>query len=99
MREKFIHAMNKGERMINDKNTLPVLTKEQVEQINKKQPSKEFTESCKKADKLFGINKTKINLKIKEIEKLINLIGWDNWDLQVQLSCRILELKELINDN
>lgn len=85
--------------MINDKKALPVLTKEQIEQINKKQPSKEFTESCKKADKLFKINKTKINLKIEEIEKLINLIGWDNWDLQVQLSCKLLELKELINDN
>lgn len=56
--------------MINDKNTLPVLTKEQ-----------------------------RINLKIEEIEKLINLIGWDNWDLRVQLNCRLLELKELINDN
>ena len=41
-------------------------------------------------------NILQINLKIKEIEKLINLIGWDNWDLQVQLSCKLLELKELI---
>lgn len=44
-------------------------------------------------------NVSQINLKIEEIEKLINLIGWDNWDLRVQLTCELLELKELINDN
>lgn len=78
-----------------DKTVLPVLSKEQLTEMNKI-PSDEFVKSCEKAGRLFNNKQTKIDLKIKEIENLVPRMGWENFNLMVQMNARLVELKELI---
>jgi len=102
MREKFTHVMNIGERMINDKNALPVLTKKQIEELGKGL-SEDFTESLDRAERLF--KKPPIGLKPKFIhrkERINDIL--DAMERYTKAECLILpewvdELRELINDN
>lgn len=80
-----------------DKTVLPVISKEQLMEMNK-MPSDEFVKSCEKAGRLFDNKQTKIDLKIKEIEKLVPRVGWENFDLMAQMNARLIELKELLNE-
>lgn len=80
-----------------DKTVLPVISKEQLTEMNK-MPSDEFVKSCEKAGRLFNDKQTKIDLKIKEIENLVSRMGWENYDLMVQTNARLIELKELLDE-
>ena len=102
MREKFTHVMNIGERMINDKNALPVLTKKQIEELSKGL-SEDFTESLDRAEKKK--KKPPIGLKPRSIhrkERIDDIL--DVMERYAKAECLILpewvdELRELINDN
>ena len=80
-----------------DKTVLPVISKEQLTEMNK-MPSDEFVKSCEKAGRLFNDKQTKIDLKIKEIENLLSRMGWKNYDLMIQINARLIELKELLDE-
>lgn len=57
-----------------NKTVLPVISKEQLMEMNK-MPTDEFVKSCEKAGRLFDNKQTKIDLKIKEIENLVSRMG------------------------
>ena len=78
-----------------DKTVLPVISKEQLTEMNK-MPSDEFVKSCKKAERLFNDKQTKIDLKIEEIGELVPRMGWENFGLMAQINARLIELKELL---
>lgn len=78
-----------------DKTVLPVISKEQVTEMNK-MPSDEFVKSCEKAGRLFNNKQTKIDLKIEEIRELLSRMGWENFELTARIDARLIELKELI---
>lgn len=80
-----------------DKTVLPVIKKERLTEMNK-MSSDEFVKSCEKAGRLFNNKQTKIDLKIKEIEKLVPRIGMENFDLMAQINARLIELKELLDE-
>ena len=78
-----------------NKTILSILSKEQIEQMNK-MPTDEFVKSCEKAGRLFNNKKTKIDLKFEEIYILLARMGFEDFELRVQISAKLLELKELI---
>ena len=88
--------------MINDKNALPVLTKQQIEELGKGL-SDDFTESLGRAERLF--KKPPIGLKPKFIhrkERINDIL--DAMERYTKAESLILpewvdELRELINDN
>lgn len=93
---------HRRERMINDKNALPVLTKEQIAELGKGL-SEDFTESLGRAERLF--KKPPIGLKPKFIhrkERINDIL--DAMERYTKAECLILpewvdKLRELINDN
>lgn len=88
--------------MINDKNALPVLTKEQIAELDKGL-SEDFAKSLNRAERLF--KKPPIGLKPKFIhrkERINDIL--DAMERYAKAECLILpewvdELRELINDN
>ena len=91
------HREGNDKQMINNKTVLPVISKEQLTEMNK-MSSDEFAKSCEKAGRLFNNKQTKIDLKIEEIKDLISRIGWENFDLATQMNARLIELKELLDE-
>ena len=88
--------------MINDKNALPVLKKQQIVELDKGL-SEDFTESLDRAERLF--KKPPIGLKPRSIhrkERISDIL--DVMERYAKAECLILpewvdELRELINDN
>lgn len=88
-----------------DKTVLPVISKEQLMEMNK-MPSDEFVKSCEKAGRLFDNKRTKhrkAERKIDEIRLYLNnnlhpLVSPNNWQVYSDLVDMIDELGELLSN-